>query len=1053
MSWPRFSLNHRHTIFAALIALVILGLQARFELPVRLFPNTDPPVVTVITAYPGVAAEDVAKDLSKTLEEEFAGIDGVTKVSSSSQTGTSVVKVELNYGRSVPMAALDVQNAISRVRQKLPTGIGEPRVLQFSSSDKPILTIAVRSDRLPLEAVRELADNDIRDRLQLVDGVAAVDVFGGHKRQLEVRVRRDRLRSYELTLDDLSRSLAGWNLTESGGRVQLGSREAVARFNMPLADPADVQALIVAHRNGRDVRLGEIAEVILAAAEPRSAYHFNGEPAIAVQVIRRDDANTVEVARRVKAALEALRAELPYLSLELADDDSAFTELVIDNMTTSVFAAIVLVIVVVLVFLADLRQAAIIALSIPVAFLITFILMQWAGIELNLVTLSAIVLSIGLLVDDGIVVLESIHRHLGMDGKSPTQAAIDGTEEIFLADLSGTATTIAVLVPLIFLGGFVGKLFGPLALTLGFALAASFVVSVTLIPVLSALWLKPEGESATTPGRLARWLAPFNHFMDGLQQMYLGLLRSALRHPWRTLTVAVLLLLASARIMVFLGNEMLPRFDAGNFQVLIDTIPGTPLEQTAAAVAAAEAVILAEPEVTAVSTQIGFEAGVHYLGSRGAMDASQAEMVVNLTPRTARDDSIWTIMDRVRAGIAKIPGVTLAVLKEKGGTAKATTSASIDLRLSGPDPRILDHLANQVLAELRQTPGVSDPYKAWGLDSPELRLTVDRDRAASLGLDGRSVAAAVYQAIEGRAVTPYRQTGKRDLDIYLRYAEPDRQRLDDLLDVHIQTAVGAVPLRELVHTEERPAPRLVTREDLSITLDLLAYHHGRPLSDTLTDIEARLADLTLPADYRLDITGEQSDFVEAQQRLVRALALGVLAVYLVLVAQFRSFKHPLTIMMAVPLQFIGAAAALLIAGQYLSMPALLGIILLVGTVVNNSIVLIDYALARRRDGMGVEDALADAVSVRFRPIMMTALSDVAGMLPLAMEFAVGAERFSPIATVIIGGILAATLLTLVVIPVLFRLLERPQRKAVLPTAAPVADADPASFNQPNENYP
>ncbi len=1020
MSWPRFSLNHRHTIFAVLIAVVILGVQARFDLPVRLFPDTDPPVVTVITAYPGVAASDVAKDLSKTLEEEFSGINGAARISSNSQTGLSVVKVELHHGFPVAQGALDVQNAISRIRQKLPVGVSEPRVLQFSSSDKPILTIALSSSRLELDAIRELADNTIRDRLQLVEGVAAVDVFGGHKRQLEVQVHRDRLSGYGLTLDDLSSSLTGWNLTESGGRIRLGNREAVTRFDMPLANPADVRALIVAHRDGRNVRLGDVADVTLTPGEPRSAYHFDGHAAIAVQVIRRDEANTVTVAQRVKAELEALRNEFPYLELAIADDDSAFTELVIGNMTASVLSAIVLVIAVVLLFLADLRQAAIIALSIPVSFLMTFALMQWAGVELNLVTLSAIILSVGLLVDDGIVVLENVHRHLAHKGKTPLQAAVDGTEEIFLADLSGTITTIAVLVPLLFLGGFIGKLFGPLALTLAFALGASFLVSVTLIPVLTALWLRPGVQGA---GRLERFLSPFNGFMNSLQSVYLALLEVTLRHPWRTLAAALLLLIASGRLMAFLGNEMLPRFDAGNFQVLMDTIPGTPLEQTLDAVRKAEAIILKEPEVAAVSTQVGAEPDVHYLGSRGAMDRNQAEFVVNLTPRTERGDSIWTIMDRVNSGLDRIPGVTLAVLKEKGGTAKATTSASIDIRLSGPNLVVLDHLADQVLAELQKTPGVRFPYKTWGLDSPELRLHIDRDRAASLGLKGKALSAAVYQAIEGRAVTPYRQPLQRDLDVYLRYSQTDRQQLNDLLDVYIQTPAGSVPLRELVQVEKGLAPRMVSREDLQTTLDVLAFHEGRPLSDTLADIQGRLADLPLPADYRLVITGEQSDFLEARERLIRALALGVLAVYLVLVAQFRSFKHPLTIMMAVPLQFIGAAAALLIAGKYLSMPALLGIILLVGTVVNNSIVLIDYTLERRRSGADVRMALSEAVSVRFRPIMMTALSDVAGMLPLAMESAVGAERFSPIATVVIGGILAATLLTLVVIPVLSSLLD------------------------------
>ncbi len=1021
MSWPSFSLRYRYTVFAALIAVVVFGVAARLELPIQLFPDSDPPVVTVITPYPGVAAVDVARNVSKIMEEEFGGIDGIRKVSSTSQIGLSVVKAEFHYSRKVEQAALDVQNAISRIRNHLPREIGEPQVLQFSSSDKPILTLALNSDRLPLQEVRELADNAVRDRLQLVEGVAAVDVFGGYKRQLEVSVHRDRLRAYGLEMATLRAALQGWNLSEPGGRIGRGAQEAVVRFDRPLHDAQEAAELIVFRQGDRTVRLGDVATVRVTAAEPRSAYHFNGEAAIAVQLLKRDEANTVEVARRVRAELEQLRTAFPALEIAIADDDSVFTELVIDNMTGTIFTAIVLTIIVVLLFLAHFRQALIIAISIPVAFLMTFCLMYLAGIELHMVTMSAIILSIGLLVDDGIVVLENVHRHI-LEGVPPVQAAIRGTEEIFLADLAGTLTTISVLVPLMFLGGFVGKLFGPLAWTLAFALSSSFIISVTLIPLLTALWLHPEDDGG---GRFAHWVRPFTRFIDGLREGYLALLSWSLRHPWRTLLAALLLLAVGLRLMTMLGSEMLPRFDSGNFQVMLDTVPGTPLEKTLEAVKEAERLLLAEPEVVAISTQVGYEPGGHYLGSRGAMDINQAEFVVNLTPRTAREETLWSIMDRVREGLNTIPGVSLAVVKEKGGTARATTAAPLDVRISGPDPEVLDSLGSRFLTQLRSVPGATNLYKNWGLDTPEIHVAIDHERAAELGLSGKQVARAVYEATEGEVIAPFRQLRNRDLDIFLRYQPDNRRHLDDLNDVHLQAPDGRqVPLRELASLETRFGPRIVTREDLQQTLDVLGYHYGRPLSDTISDIRRVVAEMELPPGYEATIGGEQADFEEARFRILRALAMGILAVYLVLVAQFRSFKHPLTILMAVPLQFIGVALALLLAGKYLSMPALLGIILLVGTVVNNSIVLIDYILARRREGVGLEQAITESVTVRYRPIMMTALSDVAGMLPLSLELAVGAERFSPIATVVIGGILAATLLTLIVIPVLFMLFER-----------------------------
>ena len=1024
MSWPAFSLQYRYTVFAALIAVVVLGIYARVELPVRLFPDTDPPVVTVITPYPGAAASDVAKAVSKLLEEEIAGIDGTAKVSSTSQTGLSVVKAEFHYTRNVETAAVDVQNAISRIRTTLPNEIGEPQVLQFSSADKPILTVALGSESLTLDDVRELADNAIKDRLQMLAGVAAVDVFGGHKRQLEIALQRDRLAAYAVEADTVIAVLKAWNLMASGGRVERGAQEAVVRFYAPLEEPQDVEALVVQQQGDRTVRIGDVADVRLATKEARSAYRYNGRDAIAVQVMKRDEANTVVVAGLVRGALDELSVSQPDIQFAIADDDSVFTELVIANMTTSVMMAIALTIFVVFLFLADFRQAAIIALSIPIAFLATFALMQLVGIDLNMVTMSAVILSIGLLVDDSIVVIENIARHLG-EGKTRVQAALQGTEEIFLADLSGTVTTMAVLVPLLFLGGFVGKLFGPLAWTVLFALAASFVVSVTLIPLLAALWMLP----ADNKTRHSRWRAGFHNGLDALRQQYLQLLQWGIRHPWRLLGTAVILLVLSARVMGWVGSEMLPKFDSGSFEVSIDMAPGTPLEITQEAVARTETLLLAEPSVTDVSSQIGYEAGGHFLGSRGAMDTNQAQITVTLTARTERDRTIWDVMAEVRSALSQYPGVVLAITREKGGTARSTTAAPIDVRLSGRDPEVLDVLAREVLVRISAIPGLVNPYANWLVDTPEVHFNVDRIRAAELGLTGQQVADAVYRAMEGSAVTPYRQPYDRDLDVFVRYIESDRLDLQALENIMLPTVHGvSVPVREVADLAWRLGPRIVTREDYRQTLDVLGFTRGRPLSQVIGDVRAALEELALPAGYEFDITGEQADFETARSSMLRALAFGIFAVYLVLVAQFRSFSHPATIMVAIPLQFVGVSLALLVAGKYLSMPALLGIILLTGTVVNNSIVLIDYMLQRLRGGATIDEAVAESVAVRFRPIMMTALSDVAGMLPLALELAVGAERFSPIATVVIGGILAATLLTLVVIPVLFRLIAAAQQR-------------------------
>jgi multidrug efflux pump subunit AcrB len=835
-----------------------------------------------------------------------------------------------------------------------------------------------------------------------------------------VAVYPDRLEATGLDMIALMQALDDWNLVAPGGRIHDGARESVVRFDAPIRSVADAEGIVLKAEDDGIVRLADVADVALSTGEARSAYQHDGQPAIAIQILRRDDANTVEVAAGVRAALAELRAEFPALEMVVADDDSVFTEQVIADMTRTVFVAILLTMAIVLLFLADLRQALIIALSIPAAFLATFALMQIAGLDLNMVTMSALILAIGLLVDDGIVVLENIHRHMAEKGADPTRAAVDGVSEIFTAKLGGSLTTLGVLVPLMFMGGFIGELFGPLALTLAFALSSSFVMAVTLIPLLAVYWLRPVGERRGG-GALARGV---DRALGGLRAFYRAGLRTALRHPVATLALAALLLVASLGMLRLIGSEMLPRFDSGSFQVIVDLAPGTGLADSVAAVAAAEEVLVGHAHTEAVGVRAGHELGARALGQRGAMGVNQAEITVRLMPRTERAATQWEIMDQVRRALEGTPGVMLGVPQEMGGTARSGTAAPVVVRISGTDPEILDLIGDELLAHLSGIPGISDLYRDWALDTPEMRVRLDPERAAELGLGGRQVAAAVHRALDGQRATRFRQPPRRDLDVVVRYVESERRQIEDLENVTLSAKAGRVPLREVATLEAGLGPRVLTREDGRRTLELLGFHFARPLSEVVADVGARLEGYQAPPGYQVHLVGEQEDFVEARGRMLRALLFSALAVYLLLVVQFRSFLHPLTVMSAIPLQFIGVVAALLVAGKYVSMPALLGIILLIGIVVNNSIILLDLARQRMAAGASAIRAVVEAVDTRARPIMMTAFSTIAGMLPLALEMAVGAERFSPIASVIIGGIATATVLTMVVVPALFVVLER-----------------------------
>lgn len=1016
MTLPEFSLTNRYTIYALTIAALIFGMLAYVSLPIQLFPETAPPLVNILTSYPGGAAADVADLVSDPIEQEAAGLESVYKVSSTSQDGLSLVAVEFNYDQAVDLAAVDAQNAISRIRDKLPREIGEPQVLKFSTSDRPVLTMGLRA--ADMVDVRRLAGDVLAPELQRVSGVALVDVFGGYQPEVSVQIDRDRMEAYHLTLPLVVNGIRNHNVSLPAGQIRSAGRQYTFRVDEQSQTLQDIARIPISLANGKRVLLRDIAEIRLSAAEDQSRFRVNGKSAIAMQIFKQDDANTVEVVERIQKKMIEIRQRYPMLEIIEGEESASFTRQVVDNMLGSVWQALLLAAIIIFFFLGSIKRGLVVAFSMPLSFLLTFAGMKLIGIEVNMVTLTAIILAVGMVVDGSVVMLENITRRYQEENLTPFKAALEGAKEIQFAIIAGNATTLTVLVPLLFLYGFVGKTFGPLAATLMIAFVSSLVVALTFVPLLTQMITGKNQRWEKWAEKLAN---PWNQGMDYLRRGYIWLLERSLRRRGLVLLNALLLFVIGLIILRYQGMELLPKMDGGSSFVTVETPSGSSLDETEAVMREVEKIILSEPEVVRITNQMGFEPGMHSFGGGGVQGSTQGYLSITFTPRTERKESIWDIQERLRQKLAQVPNVQNLVVRESGSTAKATTASSIIVSIKGEDPLVLDTLGQEVLQIVREVPGVVNPYRSWRSDQRNIALTLNTGRSLEIGLGPAQAAAQLTQSLDGMPAGIFRGESGDDTPIRVRYAPDFRSRKSDAFAVRTvsQTDGRILPMGALLNDREIHVQGLVTRENLQPTLDVLALHQDRPINFVTADVQKAVSQIEAPAGYQIELQGEEKDMAESRGELLGAMGIALLAVYLLLVAQFRSFLHPLTVMASIPLSLVGVSVALFIAGKPVSMPVLVGLILLIGIVVNNSIILIDFIHQRREQGSGRSSAIVESVSIRFRPIMMTSLSTIAGMIPLALEWALGAERFSPLAVAVIGGMTASTFLTMIVIPVLY----------------------------------
>jgi len=1020
MSFVERYLRNPYLITSFLILGVALGILSFREMPLNLFPDANYPKIAVVLVWPGASAEDVEDKVARRVEKELATLDLVRKVQSSSRDEVAAVSVEFEYQKGLDSAEVDVSAALDRIWADLPKGLLPPRIFRVSDATAPVCTLAVypkAQSYLDLAKVRQLADNELREALLRIPEVAQVEVFGGYFPEVRLVVYRDRLARYGLSLSQVISAIYAQNLNIPGGLLIRKKDQILIKVAGEVLEKQKLLDFVVGRTPSGEIHLRDVARVETTFAERQSLFHGNGHPAIGINILRPEEGHVTVTLEALKQALPGIKKQFPLLEIEVADTQENLIRTSISNMIDALRDAIILTVGVILLLLARVRMTLLAAVSIPFTYFMTFFGMKLLGFELNIVTLTAIIVAVGLLLDDAIVVTENIARHHER-GKPPFQAAVDGTREIWLADFAGTFTTVVVLLPIMFVGGYVQKILRPFAVVLVLALLASYAVSITVIPLLSTRILRASGKRNFLEHLLEK---VSEGFLDPIRRFFVSLFHFASGRRIIFILGAIILLVVSLRLMPLVGRDLMPPMDTGIVKISFETEPNTSLERTEEIVFQLERIIADTPGFIRMATTVGSEPGVISFGAERT--PQQGLITVHFIDRFHRKESIWEIEEKLRKEFSKVAGLRYVQVYDFGATPLSSIAAPIDVMISGPDPLILDQLAEEVKRRLLRVRGLTTISRSWTLDKREIRLVLDQEQLARFQLSPIAVAESLRTAFSGTKASVLRVPQEDGYTIRVRFPEEERKTLADLRTFEIPTPSGPVPLNELARFELTKTLTVYKRQALSPVVDVYGYRATAAISHLQEQVNRVLSDLSLPPGYRISQEGEAKHMAESFGRLKTALVLAIILLYFSLVPTFRSFVHPLTIMVAIPLSLIGAVWGLLLVGRHFCMPAAMGMILLAGIVVNNSILLIDFIRKARSEGKSRREAIEGAIRLRTRPILMTALSTVTGMLPIAAEMALGLERLSPLAVVAIGGLLVATFLTLLYVPLFYTIFD------------------------------
>jgi HAE1 family hydrophobic/amphiphilic exporter-1 len=1020
MSIPRLAIHRPVTMFMISGVVILLGIMSLTRLPVDLMPDVSYPSINVRVSYAGVGPLEMEELVTRPIEQAMSAVSGLERLESTSSEGSSRVTLNFAWGTDLNEAADDVRNRLDRIRGRLPDEADAPVMFKFDANAMPIMGIGVEGD-YDRVTLREMAENDLSPRLERVPGVASVSVEGGLRRQIHVELSKEKIRALDLPVDRVVNLLRTENQNIPLGEIDEGDTTYLVRSQGQFENLNQIRDLVVMTRAGVPVYLKDIAEVKDTTEDLRSFTRINGRPGVRMRVVKQSGENTVAISTAVRAEVERINRDTPGLNLRVLDDSAIFINRSIAAVREAALLGALLVIAIIFIFLRNLRSTFIICTSIPISIIGTFALLYFGGFTLNTMTFGGLALGVGMIVDASIVVLENTFRHMEM-GKPRMQAAIEGSEEVWSAILASTLTHVAVFVPLLFLSGVSSILFKQLAYVVMFSLSMSLFVAVTIVPVLCSRLLKLPTPADQRTGITGRLFNVSERALNAVDERYRRILHTALHHRPTVLATGAGLVVAAVLILPTIGYELMPQADEGEVSVTAELPVGTRIER-AQDVALRMESLLGDlvPEKDIIITQAGG-------GGFGGGSASRTSATVRLKPKTQRQRSSEQIardLNRQLAGV--IPGVIISTRASGGNFQMNRIMGGGDSRLAleirGNDLEAARRVSQEAKTVMDRVPEVRNARVGREEGRPELAIQVDRPKAAILGLSVTNVANSIRTSVAGTNAAFFRQFGN-EYPIVVRLREEDRGRVEDINDILINTPQGQVlQAKNVLVLKNQSGPTEIQRKNQERITRVTAEPESA-LSDAVKAVEARLGDVNVPQNFQVGFGSEVEEQARAFQQLQLMLVLAIVLVYAVMASQYESLRDPFIIMFSVPLAAIGVVLALKLTGTTFSLQGYIGVIMLAGIVVSNAILLVDYTnVLRRRDAMPLRQAVETAGRTRLRPILMTTLTTILGLVPMSLGIGEGAELQAPLARVVIGGLAASTLITLVFVPTVYTIFE------------------------------
>ena len=1012
----QFAINRPATIIILIAALIIIGVMNVTQMPTDLLPEMDLPYAAVITTYPGAGPEEVEEQVSKPIENAVATVSDIDTLMSQSSANSSMVIIGFNYGTNMDSAMADIRDKISMAESYLPDEVDKPMVMKIDPTIMPVMAVTIGSDQLSLAQLQTIAEDNIEPRLARISSVASVTILGGLEREVRIAVDPVKAQNYGLSLNQISSFLKSENYNMSSGDISYGERKYFIRSLQEFENVEDIGQVALTTATGSKIQLKEVASITEGYKEVEQLTRVNQKAAVSLLVQKATDGNTVEACSGVKAEMEKIQNEIgDKVKAEIVMDQSKFINESINSTARTLMEGALLAVLIIFLFMRNLRSTVIVGMAIPLSLMATFIVLFYNGSTLNSITLGGLALGIGRMIDDSIVVFENIYRHRSL-GLPAREAALKGTSEVGGAVLASTLTLIAVFLPIGLTGGISGVLFKPLALTICVAIACSLLVSLTVVPFMSSRMLTDKAMERQDAGRgfvsgqfhrLADWL-------DGLGEKYKIWLAWTLGHRRLVMLSVVVLIVLALGMSPLVGAEFMPKSDSGQIDITLEADKGSRLEDVDKLAAQVETKLSKNPAVDIIYASVGSS------GATASMSgANEASFMVQLVPKSERKGA-EQVAEEIRQSLKDISGAKTTVTASSG--ISMGSGGAVALNIRGDDLDTLRTLSKQVVDIVEKVPGTRNVSSSLEDGNPEVQIRIDRQRAMAFGLTPAQVSSEIKMAVDGTTVSKYRSDGS-EIDVTITSNKKESSDMDTLKQLTILTAQGSIPLNEIASFELSTGPVQIDREDQTrqgtISCDLL----NRDLNSVTKDIQAGISALKLPAGYSIDFGGENEQMMEAFSSLLLALIMAVLLVYVVMVVQYESFRDPFVIMFALPGAVIGIVLALLVTQRAFSVNAFIGIIMLIGIAVANAIVFVDYLKQRLEAGMERTEALLETGRVRLRPILMTALATILAMIPLAIGLGEGSETNAPLATVVIGGLIAATFVTLFLVPVVYSILD------------------------------